>query len=105
MSGRYRSPLVYERVSANLWRLTEPLGYSSDVYPPGFTVPMHFETDFASHPRWKPLNWTSRRLLGTLVGTRWSVIHDYAYRVLVAKGLMLRGRADALLDEAMRADD
>lgn len=105
MSAAFRSPLEYEAVAADLWRLTAPLGYSSEVYPPGFTVPMHFETDFASHPRWRPLNWLSRRLLGTLEGARWAVIHDYAYRVLVVRGLMTRDRADALLDEAMQADD
>lgn len=107
MSGSFRSPLVYEpsRTRVGFYRLTEPFGYSSGIYRPGFTVPIGFETDFASHPKNGVLNWISRRLLGTLKGARWAVVHDYAYRVLVANRLLTRQDADRLMDEAMRADD
>ena len=78
-----------------IWIIDSPLLYQSDILGP-ITVPVGFETDFASVPR-IPLFYT---LFGDRAH-RESVIHDYLYR-LDAIPQATRSQADDVFLEAMK---
>lgn len=101
----FRSKLHVELVDdeSNLWRLTCPLVYYSDIAGL-IVVPSRFETDFASVPR-LPVIW----LMTGDTAHPAAVLHDYLYS---AGGMALadhqlmptrvsRQIADAVFDEAM----
>lgn len=79
-TGAFDSELSVQAASFRTWRLTSPLiwtGTQGDT----FTVPVGFETDFASSPRF--LHW----LISPYGAyTRAAVLHDYLYRELIEKG-------------------
>lgn len=89
--------LRVEQVARRRWILTGPLAYSSALLQATITVPAEFVTDFASTPH-TPLAWW-------IAGGRANapaVIHDWLYQTQPAG--LTRGEADAVLDEAMGAD-
>lgn len=94
MSGRFLSPLRVELVGNDVWRLTAPLVYESEVINRVITVPENFVTDFASVPRLPLAYW----LFGG-VADEAAVIHDFAY----SHSGITRKQADDLLYEACRA--
>lgn len=73
------------------WRLTAPLAYQSDVAKQTFTVPVGFETDFASVPR-TPVAF----LLTADSAHEASAVHDWLY----SGHAVARDVADAVLREA-----
>lgn len=94
--SRFLSELAAQLVNeqANLWQLTQPLAYQSDLLGKTVTVPAGFQTDFASVPR----------MLGVydFAGgkcNRAATLHDYAYTVQFVD----RETADKLLREAILA--
>ena len=74
------------------WMLVLPLHYQSDVANRIITVPVAFETDFASVPR-LPLIFD---IMGDTAHAA-AVLHDYLY----ATGEVSRRLADAVLREAV----
>ncbi len=95
--ARFLSKLVVEKLEGpgkrNLWRLTRPLRYDSDLIHQEVVVPRKFLTDFASVPR-LPLTY----LLAGDTAHEAAVIHDYLYQT---NGVSRR-IADAVFYEAMR---
>lgn len=93
MGGRFVTGLHVRLVAENptRWALISPL-----IYDPArgrlVVVPVDFETDFASVPRWPVLYW----LLGG-THTAAAVLHDWLY---TPPYKVSRARADALLREA-----
>lgn len=77
-----------------LWRVAKPLVYTSDVANRTITVPVGFETDFASVLR-LPIMYS---LFGdTAHGA--ATVHDYLYQT----GMLPRATADAVFKEAIGA--
>jgi hypothetical protein len=96
----YYSILDYRKIENNLWELTAPLVYYTNVLKRDIIVPTGFRTDFSSHyvvPG-------GRQLFGRLVGSRWSVIHDYAAGVMVPNYECFRWDADSIMHEAMKVE-
>ena len=59
------------------WRVVEPLIYRSARHPDVvIAVPVHFETDLASVPRWLPISW----MLTGGTNVKGSVVHDFIYK-------------------------
>jgi hypothetical protein len=75
------------------WRVDETFSFESEVLDAIITIPIGFETDFASIPRafWSWLPPTGKY-------SRAAVIHDFLYRT---PGMATRAQADAVLREAM----
>lgn len=78
----------------NLWRLREPLVYESDLLGKTITVPVGFETDYASVPRIPGVY----EFAGGKCN-RAATLHDYAYTAQFVE----RETADRLLREAILA--
>jgi hypothetical protein len=74
-------------------RVDETFSFESEVLDAIITIPIGFETDFASIPRafWSWLPPTGKY-------SRAAVIHDFLYRT---PGMATRAQADAVLREAM----
>jgi len=72
-----RVELVYEGEQRCIWKLTDPLVYSGAGLE--ITVPVGFQTDFASIPR-RVLEWQLWFQFGGKFNAE-AVIHDYLYRI------------------------
>lgn len=75
-----------------LWVVLEPLCYDSDIHKGVLCVPIGFETDLASVPRYPLVFW----LTGDVAHEE-AVLHDWLY---VTRQLP-RSKADAIFREAM----
>jgi hypothetical protein len=104
--SHFKSKLLVEEVcdsvddGRGLWRLTAPLVYASDLTNDVYSVPVGFETDFASVPR-VPIAF----LLCGDTASKPAALHDFLY----TKGpsgkhpVPDRATADAVLKEAALA--
>lgn len=81
--------------ATNRWTLTAPLVYRCAKFGKRITVPIGFDTDFASVPRFPPLIFA---LTGDSAHEA-AVVHDYLYRFQQ----LTRCQSDAVLFEAMTA--
>lgn len=104
MTCGFLTPLRMETLAPMRWLLLDDLAFLSARYRGVFVVPAGFQTDLASIPR--PL-WGLVPKVGA--HDRAAVLHDaaYAHALLTERGRPVRAIkrvADALFDEAMRAD-
>lgn len=98
--SRFLDPLRAEQLDSVRWMTLTPLRYESTLLSDLVSVPARFITDFASVPRWLPVTW----YLAGNTAHRPAVIHDWLYQRHVVEGIE-RGTADAVLYEAMGADE
>ena len=79
------------------WRVVEPIIYHSERYSQDYKIPVNFETDFASVPRWPVvyLKYGGRASAA-------AIVHDYLYNYGMALGLIQdREEADFVFLDAM----
>lgn len=96
MSGaRFLTPLVVVHVSDRIKRLAYPLEFMSVKLGGVITVPVGFETDFASVERLPLAYW----LFGG-VADEAAVVHDWLYSGRMS---VTRKQADEVFHEAMKA--
>lgn len=96
--SRFLTPIEVANVDAEddgNWRLLAPLVYRSDVAAQTFTVPVGFETNFASVPRWPVIY-----MLCGGTSNEAAALHDYLYSF---PHPVTRPMADAVLREASEA--
>lgn len=91
----FKTDLNVSLAPSGRWVLLRPLVYRSSVLGAVVTVPVGFDTDFASVPRFLPIIFA----LAGDTSHEAAVVHDYLYRFHQAT----RRRADAVLFEAMAA--
>ncbi len=102
MPDRFLEPLDVRSVDGRTWRVLHGFAYRTDV-DRGYgalaswviTIPVDFETDFASVPRLLQVLFPPTGTYGKA-----AVLHDYLYRT---PGVASRDEADLVFKEAMKA--
>lgn len=96
LTPRFHDWLDVRQVDHRRWQLRHEFRFTSAVLGARLLVPIGFETDFASVPRFPPLAYA----LAGGWGNGPAVLHDFLYRVPLAP----RATADAVFLEALTTD-